>query len=124
MRLYQRFKSSRCLCLASNLLSLTASIFLLVGCTSETSDRMLRFFFDGVPVRENPQVAPYSAAADGEEAVDENEVSSKKPAPILRLHDPFDERDCEACHETKFSRKLTGSQLDVCFGCHDDFHNS
>jgi predicted CXXCH cytochrome family protein len=101
--------------------SLTATVLLLSACAMEQRGRVLRFFFDGVPPPPGQVDTNLFESAETGNALAESKGSASKPVPILRLHDPFEERDCEACHQTKFSRKLIGGQLDVCFSCHDDF---
>lgn len=92
----------------------------LAGCSAQTKEKFLRTFFDGVPPVKETVLFP---ASDSKvRAAKEIEV---KPAitkePAVFFHPPFLEKQCDSCHDTKFSQKLTLVGKDLCFTCHDDF---
>ncbi|HEY5652955.1 MAG TPA: cytochrome c3 family protein [Pontiella sp.] len=91
---------------------------LLNACATERQDKWLRFFFDGVPPRKTAESdLLYSPSIT-------NSIIKKQPRKTLRpktiIHSPFAEKDCAACHTSKYSQNLNGTQLDVCYSCHDN----
>ena len=77
-------------------------------------------FFDGVPP-EGAEAAPKSVAQEGEPRREKRNPAQDRPKPVVFKHDPFKEKACGECHVSKFSQKLTGTMLEVCFKCHDNF---
>ncbi|HYG34007.1 MAG TPA: cytochrome c3 family protein, partial [Clostridia bacterium] len=96
----------------------------LVGCSTQSKQKWLTFFFDGVPV-------PGSAATNGPPVqYDENGQPLLKtehqqpslPAAVkvqFTAHPPYDDQKCSECHLSKFSVMMKGTQQQVCFACHD-----
>ena len=89
-----------CACLAAAVLS---------GCSSTTSYRVLRIFFDGVP---NPEEKKAAAAQPG--AV----PGKAAPSAAFSEHGPYAARLCEACHQ-KQTNVLIVPKQDLCYRCHD-----
>ncbi len=81
---------------------------LLYGCSSEKSQKVLSFFFDGV----TPQGETEGKDASGARR------EAGKPSKVERYeHGPFAAKQCEACHVRGSNNlKLPVSQL--CFTCH------
>jgi predicted CXXCH cytochrome family protein len=97
----------------------------LAGCTTETKHRWLTFFFDGVPPVGAETNPPPAIAYDEEgRAVGvfmPSTNAAPAPAPPFTRHPPYEDRQCTECHESKFSVRLKGTQLQVCFACHENF---
>lgn len=57
-----------------------------------------------------------------EEKTEKIKTAASQPnQPTLFSHPPFLENQCESCHDSKFSQKLTLPAKELCFSCHDDF---
>jgi predicted CXXCH cytochrome family protein len=101
--------------LAAALLSAIASAAL--GCaTPEQRHRWLTFFFDDVPPLhiEKSEAPPEVLAAD-------DAVKRSRPPPrklISSVHGPVADKQCQLCHENRFSRKLNGGAEELCWSCH------
>ena len=54
---------------------------------------------------------------------EEIKLTGVKPQkePSVFFHPPFIEKQCDSCHESKFSQKLVSPVKELCFTCHDDF---
>jgi|APCry1669188910_1035180.scaffolds.fasta_scaffold09318_2 predicted CXXCH cytochrome family protein len=99
---------------------------LMVGCRTETRQKWLTTFFDGVPV---PGAITNAATAGYDDSghsllpptasvpADTSTVARIK----LIIHPPYSEHNCNACHESRYSVRMKDAQKLVCFACHDDF---
>ncbi len=88
----------------------------------------MRVFFDGVPpIEESSPAANSKITAKKEAQPAKNDVSreaEKAPEETksqVVFHVPYLEKQCESCHDTKFSQKLVAAPKELCFTCHDDF---
>ena len=91
----------------------------LVGCASDSRDKWLRFFFDGVPPRRPPSPSVNRLAA--EQATGRTLPGSAGAArPRIFAHRPYTQRKCASCHVSKSSQKLAGEVAEVCGACHAD----
>jgi predicted CXXCH cytochrome family protein len=91
------------------------------GCSTTPEQRyeVLTFFFDGVPppasmLEEVPVEEPLI------DVVEEPLQRPRQPAVVYTMHDPYGAKDCDECHESKFSNNLTSEGEELCFGCHDE----
>ncbi len=70
----------------------------------------------------NSKVTP-----DKEVQKEKNNVSSQTESSLEQkktqvfFHVPYLEKQCDSCHDTKFSQKLVAAPKELCFTCHDDF---
>lgn len=94
---------------------------LLSDCTAHTKREWLTFFFDGVPPErtESPTAAasPRQPGPPGTSAGLPPSPAAKA-APGETVHRPYQNRRCDACHESKFSQKLRGPAGEICLLCH------
>ena len=88
----------------------------------------MRTFFDGVPlIKENVPAVNSKVTVDKEAQPAKNDVSrvaAKAPEETksqVIFHAPYFEKQCDSCHDTKFSQKLVSAPKELCFTCHDDF---
>ncbi len=82
-----------------------------LGCaTPEQKQRVLRFFFDGVPSLE-PLVLPDESGDDP--ASPDAEVKQGS------VHGPYAGKACDRCHESKFSNSLKLEKEELCWSCHE-----
>lgn len=97
-------------------------LVLLVGCATETKNKWLSRFFDGVPAA-GATNAPAANPEDQVAVATTNGVVAVVAKPVIAptLHPPFHDGNCTECHESKFSQKMKGPMNTVCFSCHDDF---
>ena len=96
-----------------------AACFLLIaGCATHARHEWLVLFFDGVPP-EPGAVTNAPAAQAGTVAVKTNLLIAP-PEPKVFVHGPYADRECTACHESKFSQRMRGKLKEVCLGCHSD----
>lgn len=93
-------------------LLLTAGTFL--GCSPEKRDKVLRFFFDGVPER----------TASGTKS------TAAMSGPTRYVHKPYAEQKCDSCHpasdlqlEIGMASNVTPLESSVCLKCHGNIPN-
>ncbi|MBI5394951.1 MAG: hypothetical protein HZA91_06595 [Verrucomicrobia bacterium] len=96
---------------------------LLMGCETPTKHELLTFFFDGVdkPIPQVPTPTPDEIRRPASQPSTDAlaaELALKEPAAII--HAPYEVRQCDACHESKFSQKLRADLRDVCLTCHQN----
>lgn len=87
---------------------------LATGCRAPARQTLLHVFFTGVDstqvaevprpkVATIPQLTPARTAA---------------PAPLLFVHQPYEERKCDACHLSRQSEQLKREEPALCLECH------
>ncbi|MFQ5653550.1 MAG: cytochrome c3 family protein [Planctomycetota bacterium] len=109
---------------------------LLLGCTPQRRYDLLSFFLDGVP---DPSAAPARQAGDGPRQLPRTSgeriqaLGYELPVVIYTVHQPYEEKECDACHLTP--RRRRGSEQapaplamgpallrmplnELCFSCH------
>ncbi len=84
---------------------------LVLGCSAQSRYRTLRIFFDGVPEpRAEAAVAPGSQSA----------AAAPAAQRIGRVvHEPYANKECDACHERAAGNSLVAINGQLCFQCHD-----
>jgi predicted CXXCH cytochrome family protein len=96
-------------------------LFVLVSCSPTKSNKVLSFFFDGVPVSDSVNVAAISELSQDSSR---NDLFLAKPFTAVagyNLHYPYQEKDCFSCHDEKSKSELLLPQPALCYTCHDDF---
>jgi predicted CXXCH cytochrome family protein len=100
-------------------------LLILLGCTTEKKQKWLNFFFDGVPAPGQGTNAPAVVYDENGQPLDKTAVVHTNAPAITKIkfvaHPPYEDKNCNECHESRFSVKLKGTQRQVCFSCHDDF---
>ncbi len=104
----------------------------LAGCADPVANHEVKnFFFDGVPdlpsldvlcaenmadIFDDYYIARLDEAESGEGIVTEDVKTQGS------IHPPFDEKDCQGCHDFKKANKLiTERKEDLCYVCHKNF---
>lgn len=87
---------------------------LATGCSAPARQTMLRVFFTGVD-RTHTVVVPQPVVAATTPLVP---VRAVAPAPVLFVHQPYDERKCDACHLSNQSEQLKRAEPGLCLDCH------
>ncbi len=97
-------------------------VALLLGCSSQNRDQLVRVFFTGVdePVR----VARGSSGTNSASGSSTNSTVALAQGgvpvqPVVFFHKPFAERNCVACHVLAQSAQLKAVGGDLCLTCHD-----
>lgn len=111
--------------LACGLCIIILGASLATGCSRQARYEVLTFFFTGVPPLDQ-------AGQDSEAETPEKEaepvglarVEKKTGPPPLIKHAPFQEGNCNACHEFGQSNLLFNEPQELCFRCHEDFAQS
>lgn len=97
----------------------------VAGCATKERRRWLSVFFDGVPAEgTKPARSASPQTPQTPQALTNATVSSSlAPAaePTVHMHPPYADRQCDRCHESKFSQKMKAQGKALCFGCHADF---
>jgi predicted CXXCH cytochrome family protein len=82
---------------------------LWIGCSPATRDKVLRTLFDGLP--RSATAAPAPAQQPGAEAL---------PGRVGAIeHEPYAEKQCDACHDPRATNALVMPKRELCFQCHD-----
>ena len=92
----------------------------IVCCTPKTSQTVLRFLFDGVPdYQEKDLIVNVDSILQVDSTVN-IEISLIAENPYV-FHKPYEIKECGICHDKTSMGKLTMSQPELCYMCHDDF---
>jgi len=106
---------------------LVLAALVLAGCHSDTKQKWLSVFFDGVPQPGATNKVSFAGAristtnAVGQVTTTTNALP---PRPKLNVHPPYADHNCTACHESEFSQKMIGKPGAVCFGCHTELQKT
>ena len=100
------------------LAGLAAGLVFLAGCRTETKQKWLIFFFDGVPQPGATNVVAHPSATMTNNAASFPATRAPAKPIVLVVHPPYAKRDCAACHESQFSNAMRGKPGEVCFTCH------
>jgi predicted CXXCH cytochrome family protein len=93
----------------------------IVSCSSTRNNRVLSFFFDGVPLKDTSTFANNNLPdKDSMKSVvfRENIIESNSGYVV---HYPYQEKECFSCHNEDSKSELVLPQPDLCYTCHDDF---
>ncbi|MCB9849761.1 MAG: hypothetical protein H6817_03560 [Phycisphaerales bacterium] len=94
------------------------AIAVVLGCAADTRDRLTRFFFE---------VPDESAEASAEKS-----FPTQTPPPEIKfppprfasLHDPYVEKQCDACHDMSAKMEVNKDLQASCGECHDDYFDN
>lgn len=96
--------------------------FLLFGsCTPKQSYKLKSFLFDGVPAP-----AEVGSKADSLIQGDSLKIDNLVPATTkveMKLHPPYQARECADCHNRNQMGKLRLALPDLCYECHENFND-
>lgn len=88
----------------------------LSSCATQRRYELLTFFFDGVPDPNAPP--PEKSESSSKKQGPRAKTAADVPLPLFFVHEPYAERSCDDCHESKFSQTLVKEPPALCFGCH------
>ncbi len=91
----------------------------MVCCSPEAGQKTLRIFFDGVP-EETSRPAFMTTDTSGTP----DSLLQARVNPHLTknyYHLPYQEKQCDACHNQASMGKFTEPQPALCYQCHEDF---
>lgn len=102
-------------------ISLIVIFTFLVSCSPRVSNKVLTFFFDGVPSldsanREEPQMNLVYT--------DTTRIFREVPFETgtgYTYHYPYQEKECYSCHDEQSKSELIIRLPDLCYICHTDF---
>lgn len=93
-------------------------LWILLGCSPDAGNKVLAFFFDGVP--------PSGAMSASQPVPVQNADSitlaiASAPTAAIFYHKPYQERKCADCHDAGAMGTFQQSQPGLCYKCHQDF---
>jgi len=94
----------------------------LSGCSTTHSYKTLSFFFDGVPDPNNTNSQPNDSTKNSDTAMYAQNMISKAITQSS-IHPPYQDKQCQSCHDQSKMGKLIKSPPDLCYNCHEDFSN-
>lgn len=95
----------------------------LSACSTTHNYKTLSFFFDGVP---KPAGETQVQLTDTLNSSDTSLLALnaiRKASPSMVVHSPYQDKQCNSCHDQSKMGKLTKSLPDLCYQCHEDFSN-
>jgi len=111
-------KSCRSLRILAEIAGLICSLVLMAGCRTETEQKWLNLFFDGVPQPGATNGVSRTIAT----VVVKPTIMTNTATITVKVfsHPPYTKRECTAFHESQFSNAMRGKPGEVCFGCHKE----
>ena len=99
---------------------LTISLFMIEACSPKTGNKILSFFFDGVPVSNEIQITTSVDSLSMADSLKTNELPLIAETPF-QYHEPYLDKICDVCHNKSSLGELTMAQPELCYQCHDNF---
>jgi len=96
-----------------------AGMILLCQCSPYAGGRLLTFFFDGVPEADTAPVVSKPGAEVFDSIPDQAGAMALNEA-AMRIHDPYAEKECSACHDEHSLGSMTEPQPGLCYLCLED----
>lgn len=96
-------------------------LFYLSGCVTTKNYKTLSFLFDGVP---NPSKTADNQDNDSLLNHDTTlfaQNTTQKASVQTSVHPPYQDKQCNSCHDQSTMGKLIKSPPDLCYQCHEDF---
>lgn len=97
-----------------------AAMITVAACSVQENYHSLSFFFDGVP---NPDEASQLAIDPTAAFTDSTSNLEKSSMPILSIHQPYRDKQCDFCHNQERMGELNDSSPGLCYHCHSTFEN-
>ncbi len=96
------------------------AVFFIVSCSPSHRYKMLTFFFDGVP---DPKSSSDLLSSDSllKDTLLLANNSAILQASIQKMHAPYQDKQCNSCHDQTMMGKLNQVQPGLCYECHEDF---
>ena len=96
-----------------------AAMVLFGQCSKYTGKSLLTFFFDGVPEEDSLALQSQEPnVVSGDSALLASSVLDSEPG--MRVHYPYAERECGACHDPQSLGSMVEPQPGLCYMCHED----
>ncbi len=96
-----------------------AAVVLFGQCSKYTGKSLLTFFFDGVPEEDSLALQSQEPnVVSGDSALMASSVLESEPG--MRVHYPYAERECGACHDPQSLGSMVEPQPGLCYMCHED----
>jgi predicted CXXCH cytochrome family protein len=99
--------------------ALAATVSSLGCATPEQRHRVLTFFFDGVPPLPSDEPEPEPEPAEWTEDTALQLADIGEDESTYSVHGPVAEKECQECHASSYSNRLTMTGEDLCWSCHD-----
>jgi predicted CXXCH cytochrome family protein len=93
----------------------------LSGCSTTQNFKVLSFLFDGVP---NPANDTAYRLNDSLNKADSGALALNtlsKAGPKMIIHPPYQDKQCNSCHDQSTMGKLIKSPPELCYQCHENF---
>jgi predicted CXXCH cytochrome family protein len=102
------------------ILLLAVFIVYLSGCSTSNNFKTLSFFFDGVP---DPSKTASTQVIDSLSSLDTLALALNpvNKGPQMQLHSPYQDKQCNSCHDQSKMGKLIKNLPELCYQCHEDF---
>ncbi len=94
----------------------------LTGCSAQKSNKILTFFFDGVPGTEQEQQNDSVFVALNDASTLDTMTSIAKPS--VYYHYPYLEKECGSCHLESSMGDFVEPQPALCYQCHENFEDT
>lgn len=94
-------------------------LVMVQGCSPSKHYNLLSFFFDGVPTPEEAgPVQKRDTISVADSTLAANTAMVKE---VNQMHTPYQDKQCNSCHDQSRMGKLIRLQPDLCYECHENF---
>lgn len=96
---------------------LIISSFAILGCSTQNKYKVLTFLFDGVPDTTK------TISSMNKDLLNKQDTSGVVASNINEIytHPPYQENECEICHDKNSRGNTVLKQPELCSQCHEDF---
>jgi predicted CXXCH cytochrome family protein len=117
---HRKLKSGR------HLLSVLTVVLILIylsGCSTAKNYKTLSFFFDGVAKKAIVTESKSNDSINNPDTLLLAQNAGAKPNTQSSIHPPYQDRQCNSCHDQSKMGKLVKSPPELCYQCHEDFNS-
>ncbi len=94
-------------------------VSLFTCCSPKSNQRVLSFFFDGVPAQHFSDSS--TVVKNTKDTANKSIVAKYADLSTKSIHPPYKEGNCTLCHNQFATGMLNTPQTELCFRCHENF---
>jgi predicted CXXCH cytochrome family protein len=103
---------------------LALAILVLSQCSPHAGKSLLSIFFDGVPGADSTNIPGSELTEVQSDSMATPTDPSEPGPPLVFIHYPYGERECETCHDPNALGNMVEPQPGLCYMCHEDLTTS
>jgi predicted CXXCH cytochrome family protein len=98
------------------------ALFAFIQCSPKYRKETLSVFFDGVPDSSTVEMKRVEIPPNGVAAIKADSLVTANPIESkFQLHKPYQNHECEKCHDGTNMNAFIKPELELCLSCHESY---